>query len=142
MDYARKLRAPKTIEVIIDTPRGSFIKRTDSGAIDFISPLPSPFNYGSVPGTRAGDGDREDALVLGPKLPRHTRLTVPVVAQVHFLDAGQEDPKWICSPKPLTSLDRYQLHLFFHLYTRAKRLLNSARRTPGPTQYRGLTDLP
>lgn len=141
MEYERKPIPERTIEVVIDTPRGSFIKRTDSGAIDFISPLPSPFNYGSVPNTLSGDGDREDALVLGPKIPRHTRLTVPVVAKVDFLDAGHPDPKWICSNAPLTPTQKYQLHTFFHLYTQAKRLLHTLRKTPGTTEYRGLTEL-
>ena len=41
--------APPEVEVVIEVPRGSFLKRGSTGHIDFISPLPCPFNYGSVP---------------------------------------------------------------------------------------------
>ena len=41
--------APPEIEVVIEIPRGSFLKRGSTGHIDFVSPLPCPFNYGSVP---------------------------------------------------------------------------------------------
>ena len=37
------------LEVVIEVPRGSFVKRGSSGSVDFISPLPCPFNYGAVP---------------------------------------------------------------------------------------------
>jgi inorganic pyrophosphatase len=40
---------PPEVEVVIEVPRGSFLKRRSTGHIDFISPLPCPFNYGSVP---------------------------------------------------------------------------------------------
>jgi hypothetical protein len=33
------------LDVVIEVPRGSFVKRGSSGSIDFISPLPCPFNY-------------------------------------------------------------------------------------------------
>lgn len=40
---------PPEVEVVIEIPRGSFLKRGSTGHIDFISPLPCPFNYGSLP---------------------------------------------------------------------------------------------
>jgi len=40
---------PPDVEVVIEVPRGSFLKRGSSGHIDFVSPLPCPFNYGAVP---------------------------------------------------------------------------------------------
>jgi inorganic pyrophosphatase len=40
---------PPEVEVVIEVPRGSFLKRGASGRIDFVSPLPRPFNYGAVP---------------------------------------------------------------------------------------------
>jgi hypothetical protein len=85
-----------SVEVIIDVPLGGFVKRKDDGAIDFVSPAPCPFNYGSVPDTRSGYGDRLDAVVLGPRLPRGARVRVNVVARVRFTDAGQDYPKLIC----------------------------------------------
>jgi inorganic pyrophosphatase len=128
---------PPQLEVLIDHPRGSFVKRREDGRLDFVSPLPSPFNYGSVPGTRADDGDREDAIVLGARIASGTRVKLPVLARVRFIDAGREDPKWVCG-RSLGRSDRLQLDVFFRVYARAKRVLNAARGLPEPTEYRGL----
>ena len=59
---------PPEVEVVIEVPRFSFLKRGSTGHIDFISPLPCPFNYGSVPTHLGMEGDLLDALVLGPRL--------------------------------------------------------------------------
>lgn len=133
------LQFPEQLEVVIEVPRGGFIKRRDDGSIDFISPAPCPFNYGSVPDTRSGDGDRLDAVVLGRRLPRGARVTLPVVACVTFLDAGDEDPKWICSRAPMTAPERILVAGFFGLYARAKTLLNALRGKRGATRYDGIT---
>jgi inorganic pyrophosphatase len=121
---------PDELEVIIDVPRFGFVKRKDDGRVDFVSPLPCPFNYGSVPGTLSGDGDREDAVVLGDRIPAGTRLVVPVRARVAFVDAGLPDPKWICSHAPLSDLDRSRIRRFFTIYAHAKQLLYLLRGTP------------
>jgi inorganic pyrophosphatase len=129
------------IEVVIEVPLGGFIKRTDDGAIDFVSPAPCPFNYGSVPDTRSGDGDRLDAVVLGPRVARGARVRVNVVARVRFTDAGQDDPKLICSAhsdRPLGRLDRAKITTFFVLYARVKALLNRVRGKVGPTRFDGI----
>jgi inorganic pyrophosphatase len=139
LDYDwQRFPPPARVDVAIDTPRFSLIKRDDGGAIDFVSPLPSPFNYGSVPGTRSGDGDRQDAIVLGRRLPRGLVRDLPVVAIAHFVDAGALDPKWICSRKPLDSADHAQLEAFFRLYVLMKRAINAARRKRGETRYDGI----
>jgi inorganic pyrophosphatase len=129
---------PDDLEVVIDVPRLGFIKRDDAGHVDFISPLPCPFNYGSVPNTLSGDGDREDAVVLGAALPRGTSVRVPVVARVDFVDAGLPDPKWICSFSPLTSADQRLVSAFFGFYAHSKGMLNRVRGKSGVTRYRGL----
>lgn len=129
---------PERLEVVIEVPRGSFIKRKDDGGVDFVSPFPCPFNYGSVPNTRSGDGDRLDALVLGPRAPRGARLTQQVVGCVRFVDAGQEDPKYICSESPLTERDRRRIVGFFTFYARAKQVLNLLRGKRGETRYGGI----
>jgi inorganic pyrophosphatase len=130
---------PAELEVVIDVPRMGFIKRKDDGSVDFISPLPCPFNYGSVPGTRSGDGDRIDALVLGPRLSRGDRRTWRVLGAVRFTDAGASDPKWICAAHgPLGLADRLQIELFFRVYALAKRALNRARGRTGATRYDGV----
>src|SRR5215510_5929974 len=60
------VEAPE-LEVVIEVPRGSFLKRGSTGHVDFISPLPCPFNYGSVPQYLGLEGDLLDAVVLGPR---------------------------------------------------------------------------
>lgn len=129
---------PKEADVTVDSPRFSHVKRRDDGSVDFVSPLPCPFNYGSVRGTRAEDGERIDAIVLGPRLPGGTQLTANVVAVVRFVDAGQRDAKWVCARRPLTPRDGLELELFFQLYALAKRALNRVRGLAGPTRYEGL----
>ena len=61
------------LDVVIEVPRGSFLKRGSTGRVDFVSPLPCPYNYGSVPQYIGLEGDLLDALVLGPPLPLGTR---------------------------------------------------------------------
>src|SRR3569833_1909335 len=72
------------IEVIIDVPLGGFVNRTDDGAIDFVSPAPCPFNYGSVPDTISGDGVWLVAVVLGLRLACGLLVLVFVVVWVCF----------------------------------------------------------
>jgi inorganic pyrophosphatase len=55
------------LDVLIEVPRGSFVKRGSTGVVDFVSPLPCPFNYGSVPQYLGLEGDLLDAVVLGPR---------------------------------------------------------------------------
>lgn len=130
---------PDELEVVIEVPRMGVIKRRDDGSVDFISPLPCPFNYGSVPGTVSGDGDRADAVVLGPRLPRGTRVRARVIACVDFLDAGQLDPKWVCVTEAGGEQGVGQVTAFFRLYAALKTLLNALRRKQGRTAYRGIT---
>jgi inorganic pyrophosphatase len=131
---------PESLEVVIEVPRMGFIKRKDDGSVDYVSPLPCPFNYGSVPNTVSGDGDREDAVVLGPKVARGARVRMPVVARLRFVDAGEHDPKWICSPDPLTDDDRRTVIRFFMFYARSKTLLNALRGKTGVTRYLGIDE--
>ena len=63
------------MEVIIEVPRGCFLKRGSTGGIDFVSPLPCPYNYGSVPDYLGLDGDLLDAL--GARSPFATRYQGP-----------------------------------------------------------------
>jgi inorganic pyrophosphatase len=127
----------EVLEVVIDVPRGSFVKRDDARMVDFVSPLPCPFNYGHLPGTQADDGDALDAIVLGRRLPLgSTALAIPR-ARIGFVDAGCSDPKWICSAAPLSDSQRLQVAAFFRAYAVAKRLINRIRGKRGPTRYLG-----
>ena len=131
-------RGPVTVTV--EVPRGGFVKRRADGSVDFVSPLPCPFNYGAVAGTVGGDGDPLDALVLGPRLAAGHRVNTEVRAVVRFVDAGRVDDKLVCADHPPTGPERAAVLAFFATYARAKRLLHGVRREPGPTRFEGWED--
>ena len=112
------------VEVIIEIPRGSFLKRRATGELDFISPLPCPFNYGSVPRYIGREGDLLDAVVLGPRLARGSRVLVKARGAVVLTDRSMSDDKLICSDRPsiLNSVIRYFA------------FSGSARRCKGPAE--------
>lgn len=122
---------PPTVEVVIEIPRGSFLKRGSTGHVDFISPLPCPFNYGSVPKYLGLEGDLLDAVVLGPHLPLGTRVRVKAWGAVMLMDRGMSDDKLICSSQPLSPAQRRNVLGFFHFYAKCKALLNLYRRRRG-----------
>jgi inorganic pyrophosphatase len=124
-------------DVVIEQPRWSMVKRRNDGRIDFVSPVPCPYNYGSIPAVTSEDGDPLDAVVLGPRLGRGQRLRVPVVGVIGFIDAGQFDPKVVCSARPLEGAERTELALFFAWYAMFKRVLWSIRRQTAPTRSLG-----
>lgn len=119
------------VDVVIEVPRGSFLKRGSTGHIDFVSPLPCPFNYGSVPIYVGLEGDLLDALVLGPRLALGARIRVKAWGAITLTDRGMSDDKLICSDQPLTATERRNVLRFFHLYAKCKGLLNVWRRRPG-----------
>ena len=119
------------VDVVIEIPRGSFLKRGSTGHVDFISPLPCPFNYGSVPSYLGREGDLLDALVLGPRLPLGTQLRVRAWGAVILTDRGMTDDKLICSDRPVEPAERRRVLRFFHFYAKCKGLLNAWRRRPG-----------
>lgn len=122
---------PLEFDVVIEIPRGSFLKRGSNGHIDFISPLPCPFNYGAVPKFLGLDGDLLDALVLGPRLPLGTRLRVKAWGAVTLTDRGLQDDKLVCCDRPPTLAERENVLRFFRFYAKCKGLLNIWRRRPG-----------
>ena len=126
--------------MVIEVPRGSFLKRGSTGHLDFISPLPCPFNYGSVPNLLGLEGDLLDAVVLGPRLPRGTQRRVRAWGAVILTDRGMTDDKLICSDRPLDSLARLRVLRFFHFYATCKGLLNFCRRLPGRNACEGWCD--
>lgn len=132
---------PSELEVVIEVPRGGHIKRTDAGTIDYVSPFACPFNYGSVPDTRSGDGDRLDVVVLGPKLRAGARVKCRVVGLIDFTDAGEDDPKFICSDTAPTTHELAVVTGFFKRYAYLKGALNWLRRKSGATRYGGFRPL-
>src|SRR5881227_1355161 len=122
---------PPQLEVVIEIPRGSFLKRGSTGHIDFISPLPCPFNYGSVPTYIGMEGDLLDAVVLGPRLAVGTHVRIKAWDAVTLTDRGMSDDKLICSDHAPTPSQRRNVLRFFHFYAKCKGMLNVWRRRPG-----------
>ena len=133
----RAVQFPK-LEVVIEVPRGSFLKRGSTGSVDFVSPFPCPFNYGAVPGLLGLEGDLLDALVLGPRLRHGTHTHVTAWAAVTLTDRGMSDDKLICCDHWPSKDEIDRVRGFFRLYARCKGLLNLWRRRPGRNACDGL----
>lgn len=123
--------APIEVEVLIEVPRGSFLKRGSSGHIDFVSPLPCPYNYGAVPSHLGLEGDLLDALVLGPRLRLGSRSRIRAWGAVILRDRGMVDDKLICSHEQPSPAEIEQVLRFFRFYARCKGALNLLRGRPG-----------
>jgi inorganic pyrophosphatase len=136
-DIKDSMQNAPLVEVVIEVPRGSFVKRRASGRLDYVSPFPCPFNYGSVDAVIGPEGDPLDAVVLGPRLSRGARISVPAMGAVWIFDRGLSDDKLICSENPIDPRQRKRILLFFKIHTACKRLLNLLRGYSGPTQCRG-----
>jgi inorganic pyrophosphatase len=129
---------PAELELIVEVPRWNLVKPRDDGSIAFISPLPCPFNYGSVPDTLAADGCREDVVLLGPRVRAGSRVRARVVGRVRFLDAGVRDDKWVCSARELSASDRVFIGIYFRVYACLKRAFYALRGASGQTRYSGV----
>ena len=132
----------EALEVVVELPRFSVVKRRSDGRVDFVSPAPCPYNYGSIPALASGDDDPLDAVILGARLPRGARRRLPVVGVIGFIDGGRPDPKVICSDRPLDPRDRDGLLAFFALYALFKRALALARGQRGETRSVGFLPAP
>ena len=129
---------PKALEIQIEISRWSCVKRRPDQSIDFIAPLPCPFNYGSVRGRAAPDGDPEDALVLGNRVEALSVVRMPVWGRIVFVDAGVEDHKWVCGRTPPSESEWKALEKFFQVYALSKRFLYFFRRTRGEVNFLGV----
>ena len=132
--------ATPEVDVVIEVPRGSFVKRGSTGRVDFVSPLPCPFNYGCVPTLVGLEGDLLDALVLGRRLHLGTRLRIRAWGAVTLCDRGMIDDKLICSDRPLTGSEQRAVLRFFRFYATCKGLLNLWRGRPGRNACEGWCD--
>src|SRR5215469_2470568 len=112
--------APMQVDVVIEIPRWSFLKRGSSGHVDFVSPLPCPFNYGSVRQYTGMDNDFLDAIVLGSRLAYGARVKVFAYGAVGLTDRGMYDDKLVCSAHALRSWERRRVLIFMHVYAWAK----------------------
>ena len=125
------------VNVQIEVPRGDLVKRRSDGSVDFVSPVPCPYNYGFVTGTMGGDGDPIDAIVLGTRLEMGHVGRHRARAALRFIDAGKVDDKIICSLRPLTKGQRRALERFFKVYVHAKRALHAWRGIRADTRLQG-----
>lgn len=128
------------VNVIIETPRGSFLKRGTAGKLDFISPLPCPFNYGSLPAYIGSDGDFLDAIVLGPRLPLGASISVYAWGSIGMIDGGVYEDKLICSHTPVSNKQKRLILWFFMIYATAKYLLNLIKGRKGHNRCEGWHD--
>lgn len=131
---------PPVVEVVIEIPRGSFLKRGSNGHIDFVSPLPCPYNYGSVHEYIGGEGDYLDALVLGPRLAVGSRVLVRAYGAVGLSERFMYDDKLVCSRQPVTAGERTFIVRFFHTYAFCKGILNLLRGQRGRSRCEGWGD--
>ena len=131
---------PEKVLVRIEVSRGGLIKRElhGEGGIDYVSPIPSPFNYGFVPGSMAEDGDPVDAVVLGKRLAVGEEVELPVVAYVRFLDAGSADHKLVVSDSPVSNAQIARIRAFFRMYALARRMINHLQKRKGRTKFYGV----
>ena len=127
---------PTDVEVKIEVQRGGFVKWSSDGTVDFLSPVPCPFNYGSVQGTVAEDGDPIDAVVLGPILGKGSTRRFRVWGSIDFVDDGATDTKLVCGAREPTPREWRRIRRFFWIYTWAKRAMNRARGRTGWTGVR------
>ncbi len=131
---------PPRVEVVIEIPRGSFLKRGSDGHVDFISPFPCPFNYGSVHQFIGGEGDYLDAVVLGTRLAAGSRVEIPAWGAAGLSERYMYDDKLICAHKPVSGRERERILRFFWFYALCKGLLNKIRGKAGPARCEGWGD--
>jgi inorganic pyrophosphatase len=136
-DFTDSHKSAPLVEVIIEVPRGSFLKRGSTGKLDFLSPIPCPFNYGSTPAFIGRDGDLLDAVVLGRRLPAGTKISIHAWGAVEMIDRGLYDDKLICSDSPISAWQQWLVLLFFRIYAKAKIFLNVTRGRMGRNSCEG-----
>ena len=93
------------VKVIIECLKGSnekfeFDEKDRQIKLDFVfQNLTFPFYYGYIPGTRAGDGDMLDAVVVSSGLlNRGQEVECNLLGYVEVVDRGEEDNKFVLEP--------------------------------------------
>jgi len=134
------LNIPPSVEVVIEIPRGSFLKRGSGGQVDFVSPVPCLYNYGSIRQYIGGDGDFLDAIVLGPRLSVGSKVRVRAYGAVGLSERCMYDDKLVCATNPISARDQRNVLLFLRCYARFKGLLNTLRGKGGDAHCEGWGD--
>jgi len=96
----------ESFKVIIEIPKGTvnnkyeYDEKSGEFKLDFVfENFVWPFNYGFLPGTRGGDGDTLDAIVLSSApIKQGTEVICKTIGVIEMLDRGEEDHKLICVP--------------------------------------------
>lgn len=129
--------APDEAMLRVEIPAGGFTKyESDAEGRIFVDrflsmPMAYPANYGSMPGTHAGDGDPLDALVLtrAPLYPG-VRIRFRPLGVLRMRDGGDADEKIIGVPADdvdptyagirsiddLPAMERERIEAFFRVY--------------------------
>ncbi|MCD9006610.1 inorganic diphosphatase [Luteimonas sp. XNQY3] len=129
--------APDEAVLLVEIPAGGFTKyESDAEGRIFVDrflsmPMAYPANYGSMPGTHAGDGDPLDALVLtrAPLYPG-VRIRFRPLGVLRMIDAGDADAKIVGVPaddvdptyagirsiEDLPAMERERIEAFFRVY--------------------------
>ena len=81
----------KTVKVIVDRPLGSFHPKHKN--------LYYPINYGYVPDIIGGDGEEQDAYILGVDTPLK-EFCGTVIAIIHRLNDVED--KWVVAPQGMS----------------------------------------
>lgn len=81
----------QTVTVLIDRPMGTYHPKHKD--------IYYPVNYGYIPGIIAGDGEEQDAYVLGVNEPLQ-EFTGVVIAIIHRFDDVED--KWVVAPEGVT----------------------------------------
>lgn len=129
--------APDEAVLRVEIPAGGFTKyESDAEGRIFVDrflsmPMAYPANYGSMPGTQAGDGDPLDALVL-TRAPLYPGVLIRFrpVGVLRMVDGGDADDKIIGVPADdvdpayagvrtlddLPTMERARIEAFFRVY--------------------------
>lgn len=110
------------MKIVIETPKYSFFKYNKKGSQfvkEFLSPIPTIFNYGFIEGSIAADGMEKDVVVIGPHMPQGTVFEVEHTdGVVRFIDDSLEDNKEIIYVEGFFSKSVF--YFYFHLYATFK----------------------
>lgn len=132
------MRVGDRVRVRVEVPRGGMVKRELGGGVEYLSPVPCPFNYGCLPEVPAPDGDPMDALVIGPSLPAGSWVEGLVWGRVRFVDDGVSDDKLVVGAVEPEDAEWRRIAVFFRVYAGARALLNLARGRAGRTTFLGV----
>ncbi|WP_340820432.1 inorganic diphosphatase [Methanolobus sp. WCC4] len=110
------------MRILIETPKYSFSKYHREGPVfikEFMSPIPTIFNYGFIEGSLAADGMEKDVVVIGPRMEQGTVFEVSGTdGVIKFIDDSVEDDKEIILSGGLYSKPLF--YFYFHLYAAFK----------------------